>query len=147
MTMALMASTSLTGVSVHTGYNPCDVHVHGGAASNRRAKLAARLACRGGDAFELGGACAFCPWSRSCWYGWGGSRSLSMASPRRLAAGRQAALASPRHGGTARGWTVSRPPTRGGRYFIYRPPRVPVSRSISIQRLRLSKGGRVQVGL
>jgi len=58
--MALMASTSLTGVSVHTGYNPCDVHVHGGAASNRRAKLAARLACRGGDAFKLGGACACC---------------------------------------------------------------------------------------
>ena len=30
--MALMASTSLAGVSVHTGSNPCDVHAHGGAA-------------------------------------------------------------------------------------------------------------------
>ena len=57
-----------------------------------------------------------------------------------------AGLPSPRRHG--QGWTVSRSPTdRGGRYFIYRPPRVPVSRSISIQRLRLSKGGRVQVGL
>ena len=129
MTMALMASASLACLSVLTSSNPCDVHTHGGAAvataaPRRLVGLAARLACRGGDAFELGGACACCPWSRSCWYGWGGSRSLSMASPRRLAAGRQAALASPRHGGTARGWTVSRPPTRGGRYFIYRPPRV-----------------------
>jgi len=56
-----------------------------------------------------------------------------------------AGLPSPRRHGQGR--TVSRPPTRGGRYFIYRPPRVPVGRSISIQRLRLSKGGRVQVGL
>ena len=67
--------------------------------------------------------------------------------PRRLEAGRQAALASPRHGGTARGGRcLARPRTGGGRYFIYRPPRVPVSRSISIQRTRLSKGGRVQAG-
>jgi len=89
----------------------------------------------------LQGAC--CPWSRSCWYGWGGSRSLSMASPRRLAAGRQAALASPRHGGTARGWTVSRPPTRGGRYFMNAHARLPIeklSSSFAPAAVRLNVG-------
>ena len=85
MTMALMASASLASLSVLTSSNPWDVHTHGGAAVATAAPrplvgLAARLACRGGDAFELGGACACCPWSRSCWYGWGGSRALSMAS-------------------------------------------------------------------
>ena len=57
-----MASTSLAGISVLTGTNPCDVHAHGGeavatAAPPCRARVAARLACHGGDAFELGGAC------------------------------------------------------------------------------------------
>jgi len=148
VTMALMASASLACLSVLTSSNPCDVHTHGGAAvataaPRRLVGLAARLACCGGDAFELGGACACCPWSRSCWYGWGGSRSLSMASPRRLAAGRQAALASPRHGGTARGWTVSRPPTRGGRYFMNAHARLPIeklSSSFAPAAVRLNVG-------
>jgi len=60
-----------------------------------------------------------------------------------LAGGRQAAPASPRRGGTARvGRCLVPPQTGGGRYFIYRPPRVPVSRSIFIQRPRLSKGNK-----
>jgi len=71
--MALMASASLACLSVLTSSNPCDVHTHGGAAvataaPRRLVGLAARLAC------------ACCPWSRSCWHGWGGSRALSMAS-------------------------------------------------------------------
>ena len=49
----------------------------------------------------------------------------------RSAAGLQAALASPRHGGTAGVDGVSLASRPGGRYFIYRPPRVPVCRSIS----------------
>ena len=60
-----------------------------------------------------------------------------------LSGGRQAAPASPRRGGTARvGRCLVPPQTGGGRYFIYRPPRVPVSRSIFIQRPRLSKGNK-----
>ena len=60
--------------------------------------------------------------------------------PLRLAAGQRAAaaLASPRRD---QGWTVVHPPTGGGRYFIYRPPWVAVSRSIFNRWLRLiSKG-------
>ena len=60
--------------------------------------------------------------------------------PLRLAAGQRAAaaLASPRRD---QGWTVVHPPTGGGRYFIYRPPRVAVSRSIFNRWMRLiSKG-------
>ena len=60
--------------------------------------------------------------------------------PLRLAAGQRAAaaLASPRRD---QGWTVVHPPTGGGRYFIYRPPWVAVSRSIFNRWMRLiSKG-------
>jgi hypothetical protein len=60
--------------------------------------------------------------------------------PLRLAAGQRAAaaLASPRRD---QGWTVVHPPTGGGRYFIYRPPWVAVSRSILNRWMRLiSKG-------
>ena len=56
--------------------------------------------------------------------------------PLRLAAGQRAAaaLASPRRD---QGWTVVHPPTGGGRYFIYRPPWVAVSRSIFNRWMRL----------
>ena len=65
--------------------------------------------------------------------------------PRRLEAGRQAALASPRHGGTARGGRcLAHRPGVDGISFTVHPGSV--SRSISNQRLRLSKGGRVQAG-
>jgi len=132
VTMALMASASLACLSVLTSSNPCDVHTHGGAAvataaPRRLVGLAARLAC------------ACCPWSRSCWYGWGGSRALSMASlaaSQRSGGRRWPPLSTAAHGVSAR------LPTGGGRYFIYRPPRVPVSRSIFIQRPRLSKGNK-----
>ena len=81
--MALMASTSLAGVSVHTGSNPCDVHAHGGAAV---ATAAPPCRAHGAPAmlrrrcFRAGRSMCLLPWSRSCWYGWGGSRALSMAS-------------------------------------------------------------------
>jgi len=126
--VGLMASTSLAGISVLTGTNPCDVHAHGGeavatAAPPCRARVAARLACHGGDAFELGGACACCPWSRSCWYGWGGSRALSMASlaASKLAGRRRwpplATAARPGADGvspTDQGWTVFHLPSTPG---------------------------------
>ena len=148
--MALMASTSLAGVSVHTGSNPCDVHAHGGAAV---ATAAPPCRAHGAPAmprrrcFRAGRSMCLLPLEPQLLVRVGRLSSPLHGFPRRLEAGRQAALASPRHGGTARGGRcLARPRTGGGRYFIYRPPRVPVGRSISIQRLRLSKGGRVQAG-
>jgi len=134
--MALMASTSVAGVSVLTGFNPCDVLVHSGAAAETAAPPC--RARRGDDdAFELGGECA-----TPLLVVVGMLSAPRHGFPRRLEGGQRAALASPRRD---QGWTGShhRP---GGRYFIYRPPWVAVSRSILNRWPRLSEGDPVQTG-
>jgi len=147
--VGLMASTSLAGISVLTGTNPCDVHAHGGeavatAAPPCRARVAARLACHGGDAFELGGACVgAAPGAAAA--GTGGEAlepSPWLPSPPRSWPAGGAGLPSPRRHGQGR--TVSRPPTRGGRYFIYRPPRV--CKPFNLQSTAEIKQGRPSTG-
>ena len=120
MAMALMASTSVAGVSVLTGFNPCDVLVHSGAAAETAAPPC--RARRGDDdAFELGGECA-----TPLLVGVGGSQLLAMASlaASKVASGRRWPLLAATKAGRG---LIHRP---GGRYFIYRPPWVAVSRSI-----------------
>jgi len=100
--MALMASTSVAGVSVLTGFNPCDVLVHSGAAAETAAPPC--RARRGDDdAFELGGECA-----TPLLVGVGRLSAPRHGFPRRLEGGQRAALASPRRD---QGWTGSHPPT------------------------------------
>ena len=93
---------------------------------------------RGDAASELRGACR----RRRYRQGWGGSLGSPpwLPTPPRSwpAGGGGARLASPRRD---QGWTVVHPPTGGGRYFIYRPPWVAVSRLIFNRWMRLiSKG-------